>query len=95
LCSQYKLHTVYAYLKDLYIKETYQKTELVLGHINATMEYVRDELRPQMFHILPKDEFIREAMSTSFVNKGVMERFGRRFPSYIYRRVAIKPYESE
>ena len=81
----------YAYLKDLYIKETYQKTELVLGHINATMEYVRDELRPQMFHILPKDEFIREAMSTSFVNKGVMERFGRRFPSYIYRRVAINP----
>ncbi len=81
----------YLYVKDLYIKEMYQKTDLVLGHINATMEYVRDELRPQMFHMLPKDEFVREAMSTSFVNKGVMERFARRFPNYKYRRVAINP----
>jgi len=81
----------YEHLKELYIKETYQKTDLVLGHIDATMEYVRDELRPQMFHVLPKDEFILEAMSTSFVNKGIMERFVKRFPSYVYRRVAIDP----
>lgn len=81
----------YDHLKNLYIKETYQKTDLVLGHVDATMEYVRDELRPQMFHVLPKDEFIREAMSTSFVNKGIMKRFIKRFPNYIYRRVAIDP----
>ncbi|MCL5023769.1 MAG: DUF3365 domain-containing protein [Nitrospirae bacterium] len=81
----------YDHLKDLYIQETYQKTDIVLGHIDATMEYVRDELRPQMYHVLPKDEFIREAMSTSFVNKGIMKRFAARFPDYIYRRVAVDP----
>ncbi len=81
----------YEYMKDLYIKEAYEKTDLVLGHIDATMEYVRDELRPQLFHALPKDSFIREAMSTSFVNKGIMKRFDKRFPDYIYRRVAINP----
>ncbi len=81
----------YEHLKSLYIKETYQKTDLVLRHIDATMEYVRDELRPQMFHVLPKKEFIREAMSTSFVNKGIMKRFAKRFPDFIYRRVAIDP----
>ncbi len=81
----------YVRMRDLYIKETYQKTDLVLGHIDATMEYVRDELRPQMFHLLPKDEFILEAMSTSFVNKGVMKRFAVKFPRYVYRRVAIDP----
>ncbi len=81
----------YDYVRDLYIKETYQKTDLILGHTNATMEYVRDELRPLMFHRLPKDEFIREAMSTSFVNRGVMTRFGKKFPHYIYRRVAVDP----
>ena len=81
----------YVRLKDLYIKETYQKTDLVLGHINATMEYVRDELRPQMFHLLPKDEFISEAMSTSFVNKGIMQRFAIKFPDYVYRRVSTNP----
>ncbi len=81
----------YEHLKNLYIKETYQKTDLVLGHIDATMEYVRDELRPQMYHVLPKEEFVREAMSTSFVNKGIMKRFAKRFPDFIYRRVAIDP----
>jgi two-component system NtrC family sensor kinase len=81
----------YFYMRELYIKETYQKTDLVLGHIQATMEYVRDELRPQMFHLLPKDEFVREAMSTSFVNKGIMKRFSARFSSYVYRRVAVDP----
>ncbi len=81
----------YEYLKDLYIRETYQKTDLVLGHIDATMEYVRDELRPHMFHILPRDEFVLDAMSTSFVNKGIMERFVRKFPQYVYRRVATNP----
>jgi signal transduction histidine kinase len=81
----------YDYVRDLYITETYQKTDLILGHTGATMEYVRDELRPMMFHRLPKDEFIREAMSTSFVNKGVMARFEKRFPLYMYRRVAVDP----
>ncbi len=81
----------YEHLKNLYIKETYQKTDLVLGHIDATMQYVRDELRPQMYHVLPKNEFVREAMSTSFVNRGIMKRFAKRFPDFIYRRVAIDP----
>ena len=81
----------YEHLKSLYIKDTYQKTDLVLGHIEATMEYVRDELRPEMYHVLPKEEFVREAMSTSFVNKGIMKRFEKRFPDFIYRRVAIDP----
>lgn len=81
----------YQYVKHLYIQESYQKTDLVLGHIDAIMEYVKDELRPKMFQTLPKDEFIREAMSTSFVNKGVMTRFSELFPDFIFRRVAINP----
>ncbi len=81
----------YEYLKNLYIKEAYQKTDLVLGHVEASMAYVRDELRPRMYHVLPRDEFIREAMSTSFVTKGIMKRFVEKFPDYVYRRVALDP----
>jgi signal transduction histidine kinase len=81
----------YYYMKDMFIKEAYEKTDIVLGHIDATMEYVRDELRPQVFHALPKDIFIRQVMSSSFVNIGIMKRFIGRFPSYIYRRVALDP----
>jgi signal transduction histidine kinase len=81
----------YYYMKDMFIKEAYEKTDIVLGHIDATMEYVRDELRPQVFHALPGDIFIRQVMSSSFVNVGIMKRFIGKFPRYIYRRVASDP----
>ncbi|MDA8433862.1 MAG: DUF3365 domain-containing protein [Nitrospiraceae bacterium] len=81
----------YYYLKDMLIREAYERTDIVLGHIDATMEYVRDELRPQVFHALPGDIFIRQVMSSSFVNLGIMRRFIGKFPRYIYRRVALDP----
>ncbi len=81
----------YGELKSLYIKEAYQKTAIVLGHVEATMQYVKEERRPEMYHILGKGRFVREAMSTSFVNKGIMDRFVRMFPDFIYRRVALDP----
>jgi len=94
LCRQYKLHAVYAYLEGSLYKRDIPEDRIGTGTINATMEYVRDELRPQMFHILPKDEFIREAMSTSFVNKGVMEDLVEDSRA-IYTEGSHKPYESE
>lgn len=65
----------YDYLKKIYIREAYEKTDLVLGHIDDTMEYARDELRPQIFHTLPGNVFIRQVMSSSFINMGIMNRF--------------------
>ncbi len=80
----------YHYVQNIYLDEIYKKTDIALGYIDATMEYVRDELRPKMLHVL-EDTFIREAMSTSVVNKGIMARFSKKFPGYIYRRVAVNP----
>ncbi len=81
----------YSFVKNLYLEEIYQKTEFTLGYIDATMEFVRDDLRPRMLHFLPRDEFISEAMSTSVVNKKIMARFIKRFPRNVYRRVALNP----
>jgi signal transduction histidine kinase len=81
----------YDYLKTMFINEAYEKTDIVLGHIDATMEYARDELRPQIFHALPSNVFIKQVMSSTFMNMGIMKRFKQRFPSYIYKRVAIDP----
>ncbi len=81
----------YSYLKKIYIQEAYEKTDIVLGHIDATMEYARDELRPQIFHALPSNVFIKQVMSNTFMNMGIMKRFKQRFPRYIYRRVALDP----
>lgn len=81
----------YDYLKQMFIKEAYEKTDIVLGHIDATMEYARDELRPQVFHVVPGNIFISQVMSSSAMNIGIMHRFAKRFPQYIYRRVATNP----
>lgn len=81
----------YSYLKKMYIQEAYEKTDIVLGHIDATMEYARDELRPQIFHVLPGNIFIQQVMSSTFMNMGIMKRFKQRFPRYIYKRVALHP----
>ncbi len=85
----------YYFVKQQYLEETYKKTELLLSYIQATEQYVRDELRPKMFHVLPKDEFIREAMSTTFVARGITDRFVKKFPEFIYRRVAVDPRNPE
>ena len=81
----------YDYLKTMFINEAYEKTDIVLGHIDATMEYARDELRPQIFHALPGDVFIKQVMSSTFMNIGIMKRFKQRFPRYIYKRVSVDP----
>src|SRR5208282_680342 len=81
----------YSYMKKMFIQEAYEKTDIVLGHIDATMEYARDELRPQIFHVLPGNIFIQQVMSSTFMNMGIMKRFKQRFPRYIYKRVALHP----
>jgi hypothetical protein len=70
LCSAGVASVVfYEYMKNLYIKEAYEKTDLVLGHIDATMEYVRDELRPRVLHALMRS-FARRLLKTSSTLQG-------------------------
>ena len=81
----------YDYQKKMFIKEAYEKTDIVLAYIDATMEYARDELRPEVFRALPGNVFLQKVMSSSFMNMLIMKRFKQKFPNYIYRRVAIDP----
>jgi two-component system, NtrC family, sensor kinase len=46
-------------------------------------------LRPRMYEVLAQDEFVVEAMSTSYVSRIVMERFKEVLPDFEYRRVAV------
>jgi len=82
---------IYFNLKDTSINQTYEKTDILFSHIQATVQYIRKQVRPKLFHILPEDSFIPEAMSVSFMNKGIMSEFKKSFPDFEYRRVAINP----
>lgn len=82
---------LYTYLRNDLIKQSYEKTDILIGHIDSTSHYVQDVLRPRMFELLPQDVILKEAMSTTFINKTIMEAFNKEFPGYTFRRVSMDP----
>ena len=72
---------LYYYLKAQVIKDSEEKTMIIMTNIKAVGEYVKESLRPRMTEILAssqlKNEFIVEAMSTTHINTQVMQRFNR------------------
>ena len=66
----------------------YEKTQLVMAAVEASRDYVRDDLRPQMYERFGRDFFLLQAMSTSYVGRAVMDNFNQVLPQYVYRRVA-------
>ncbi len=86
---------LYINLKDTIITQTYQKTDILFSHIQATIGYIRKKVRPKLFNVLPADEFVPEVMSVSFMNKGIMSEFRKLSPDSQYRRVAVNPMNPE
>lgn len=86
---------LYHYLKAQVIKDSEEKTMIIMTNMKAVGEYVKESLRPRMTEILAssqlKNEFIVEAMSTTHINTQVMQRFNRDLPEYVYRRVSDRP----
>jgi signal transduction histidine kinase len=80
---------IYYYQQRALEKEIYEKTELVMTTMDANQSYVREVLRPKMYTLLGDDQFILEAMSTSYISRNVMERFSTALDNFSYRRVAI------
>jgi PAS domain S-box-containing protein len=81
--------TIYFFQKKSLEDEAYQKTELVMMAMAANRSYVREILRPKMYEKLSQDDFLLEAMSSSYISRNVMERFNENLYNFIYRRVAI------
>ncbi|MEW6348764.1 MAG: DUF3365 domain-containing protein [Thermodesulfobacteriota bacterium] len=79
---------LYKELEALLIRTVYEKSQLVMAELEATRSYVRDVLRPKVSSIVPEDEFIIEAMSSSYVSRKIMERFQLAHPDFTYKRVA-------
>ncbi|MDX1763702.1 MAG: DUF3365 domain-containing protein, partial [bacterium] len=81
----------YRHLRKALIQEALNKSELILQEVEATRDYVEQVLRPKMYTLVPKNAFILEAMSTTYVTIHIMNRFGEKMPGYRYRRVSLNP----
>lgn len=86
---------IYHFQKNLLEEETLRQTELVMGLLESTRSYIREVLRPRMYEEIGEDQFIIEAMSTSYITRVIMERFKDKLPSFKYRRVALDARNSD
>lgn len=82
---------LYRQLEEALIQNVYEDSQIILGELEATRKYVADTLRPKIASILPSDEFILEAMSTTHVSRQIMKQFSSYFPDFTYKRAALNP----
>jgi len=80
---------IYHFQKNLLEEETLRQTELVMVLLESTRSYIREVLRPRMYEEIGEDQFIIEAMSTSYITRVIMDRFKNTLPAFKYRRVAL------
>ncbi len=80
---------IYHFQKNLLEEETFRQTELVMASLESTRSYIREVLRPRMYEEIGEDQFIIEAMSTSYITRVIMDRFKDTLPDFKYRRTAL------
>ena len=68
-----------------------QQTSMALKFDLAIRKYVGHKIRPLMYQILGKDEFIPEVMSTSYVARSIFEDVRSSFPAYILKFSSDNP----
>jgi len=89
ICCLVGAFLIYFYERQQLEEQAYAKSELVMSAVEASRNYVREELRPVMFELLGDEHFVREAMSTSYVGRAVMDRLSPALPDLEYRRTSI------
>lgn len=82
---------LYRQLEESLIRSVYEKSEIILAELEATRKYVSDILRPRISSLISGDEFVLEAMSTTYVSRQIMDRFQKMFPEFRYKRAAMDP----
>ena len=74
---------------------TSQQARLALEFDLAIREYVGQAIRPEMQKRIPKDDFVVEAMSTSFVAREIAEKVRKNFPDYLLKFPSDNPRNPE
>ncbi len=78
-----------SHMRDLFLSEARAKAGIMAAHTEAIQAYVRNVLRPAVSSALGNpDEFVIEAMSTSFVTRHILDALSLEDNDFTYRRVA-------
>ena len=91
LFSFFLLYRTYAEVKR-YVKEEVEKEVAIqLKFDLAIRQYIAEKVRPIMYSLVGKDEFIPETMSTSYVARSIFEEVRKEFPDNILKFSSDNP----
>jgi GAF domain-containing protein/HAMP domain-containing protein len=82
---------LYTYFRSQVEQRGYETCRQIVVEVDASQRYVREILRPTMFDLVGEDEFIPEAMSTTFVARNTVERFQEQYPDYYFKFAIDNP----
>jgi len=68
-----------------------QQASMALKFNLAIRNYVGNHIRPVMYELVGKNEFVPEAMSTSYVSRSIFETVRTEFPEYIIKFSSKNP----
>ncbi len=71
--------------KESLEKITYDQVRLALAFDVAIRDYIAHEVRPVVSGLVEPEEFIKQAMSTSFVAREIFDRVRGEFPDYVLK----------
>jgi hypothetical protein len=79
--------TTEAYTEEL----TWQQAALALEFDLAIRQYAAEAIRPAMEKRVGKDEFVIEAMSTSYISRQVFDKVDEKYPDYVLKFSSDNP----
>ena len=84
-------YRAYSLGHDHAMRLTDRQAALAMEFNLAVREYVAEEIRPRVTELLGPDEFVPEAMSTSYVSRSVFEKVREKFPEVIIKFASDNP----
>ncbi len=81
----------YLSLQNQAMAAVYSKTEIFLSTATSIRSYVENTLRPKVIENVSSDQFILEAMSTSYISRQIMNDLKKSYPEFKYKRATTNP----
>lgn len=84
----------YYILRQNAVREILEESNLMLAAMEGARKYTGEVLRPRITKELP-DKFVIEAMSATFVAKGIEKRIREKLPNYSFKEATLSPLNLE
>ncbi|PKL51434.1 MAG: hypothetical protein CVV37_06490 [Nitrospira bacterium HGW-Nitrospira-1] len=85
LCLIVAIVIVQRHFKNEVEREAYETCRLIVVEVDSIQRYVRETLRPTVETLIGKEEFVPEAMSTTFVSRKIVEKFLDVYRDYYFK----------